>query len=721
VDPDDIAIELNDVIPSGMPTKLFEPEPRASTTPTASGAVITREALSDFYVKYDVQRLVHVGEELRIYDADQLLNILQTKYGYTPVVSRAGGTTADWGVDITQLHIQHRALQNEVKVCWEGQQSVGAMETILNKINALKLGIEQQKRKSGQFNSAESNEQLDLLLVSTKDLQTNIVRAVNQQLLQRQELGQTAVTEGDWEEELCRIPTMSPAHKVIQQNTITQRTEPNTGPSYEVFEVVFTSKPFGFKLGPPKDTEHCVVRESQNKIVPDGCLVLSVNGKDCTGLSVAQVKSLLKEERDQTAVEFCNQGLMTMDEWSQEHDDSVLGHAVSRMTSLQNWLLPGAACKAPAPLYKQTPAPGGGTSGHIGSPSVRSQTCSPFQDVTDDIDEDGQTPQRLFLGNGQTVAEGSGGETYSFIKSVRFEQRPIGIGLSFEDGHAVVTASSRPEVPVGSVLMRIDDQDVHELIPGTATPNNGGGTSVSLSSHGKLLSSNLSSPVAELIRSKRPPFNATFGYPDFEHASWGPEAGGPELSFASSPRMAGPGIHAFGPSVDEARGLLDGSPARPSPYPKTPGMRRRRMAPAKAVFHVYMQFGLDVVSCSSQMLTSTLRAKGMELSGRLAIYLSSDRSRLVCAAKTNQAEDDNNIFLSLRSEQEVELFGIQCIEADLKQPEAVRVVLSDGDVVVSAANPAIRIMIARHLAALIQPTLDFNSGRVRREDLGAYV
>lgn len=114
-----------------------------------------------------------------------------------------------------------------------------------------------------------------------------------------------------------------------------------------------------------------------------------------------------------------------------------------------------------------------------------------------------------------------------------------------------------------------------------------------------------------------------------------------------------------------------------------------------------MQFGLDVVSCSSQMLTSTLRAKNMELSGRLAIYLSTGRNKLVCAAKTNQAEDNNNIFLSLRSEQEVELFGIQRIEADHDQPDAVRIVLNDGDVVVTAANPAIRTMIARHLAALV--------------------
>jgi hypothetical protein len=75
-DPEASEIELGDVAPSGVGdnfhTKLIEEQavPRASTMPTtATGAVITREALIDFYRQYDVQRLVFVNDELGSYNA----------------------------------------------------------------------------------------------------------------------------------------------------------------------------------------------------------------------------------------------------------------------------------------------------------------------------------------------------------------------------------------------------------------------------------------------------------------------------------------------------------------------------------------------------------------------------------------------------------------------------------------------------------------------------
>ena len=96
-----------------------------------------------------------------------------------------------------------------------------------------------------------------------------------------------------------------------------------------------------------------------------------------------------------------------------------------------------------------------------------------------------------------------------------------------------------------------------------------------------------------------------------------------------------------------------------------------------------------------------LCARALELSNRLAVYLSADRTRLVCAAKTNQAEDGNNIFLSLRSEEEADLTDIQRIELVSDDSQAIRFVLSDGDLVVTASNPGIRTMVAKHLQALL--------------------
>merc|ERR550514_1425394 len=118
------------------------------------------------------------------------------------------------------------------------------MEETLRRITVLKQALEAEKLRSSL---TQIHEQLELLLVSTKDLHANVIRALNLQALNRTEVT-FAEVNGQQNVELVRIPGISSTSNPIE--TFTHADAPASAPSYEVFEVVFTKKPFGFRLGP---------------------------------------------------------------------------------------------------------------------------------------------------------------------------------------------------------------------------------------------------------------------------------------------------------------------------------------------------------------------------------------------------------------------------------------------------------------------------------------
>ena len=243
-------------------------------------------------------------------------------------------------------------------------------------------------------------------------------------------------------------------------------------------------------------------------------------------------------------------------------------------------------------------------------------------------------------------------------------QRPIGIGLTFYDSFAIVTASSIDEITIGSILLEVNGTPVNQFVLQHIRDSDSAGGS-SFSGAGARVLTRLGADeesvseavtVIDILRSLPVPFKATFGFPEFH-----------ELARA-------------------ADGL-------------------ERSAPALAVFHTNMQFGLEVVTIDSEwanaMISSRLHAYFGELV--IGLYLSEDHTELVCAAKSNRAVEQADAFVSLGSADIVSLQG-GAIEGVFHGAGAREVVIrfADGDMIALTPNNPIRNMTCAFLAAFVR-------------------
>jgi hypothetical protein len=269
-----------------------------------------------------------------------------------------------------------------------------------------------------------------------------------------------------------------------------------------------------------------------------------------------------------------------------------------------------------------------------------------------------------FTPEGVGASIGASTRTYKgFQNTIRvgFAQRPIGIGLTFYDSFAIVTASSIAEIVIGSILLEVNSVPVHQFVlqnstsSGSASPATAGARVLArLGADEESVSE--AGAVVEMLRSLPVPFKATFGFPTFHE-------------------------------------LL-----------RTP-LDLEKSVPALAVFHTNMQFGLEVVAIDSEWVKSLISSRLLTHTGELVIglYLSEDHRELVFAAKSNRSVASADAFLSLGSKDVVSLHGgaVEGIYPGAGERD-IGVRFTDGDMTVTTPNTPIRDMTCAFLATFVR-------------------